>query len=319
MAEELQANLESLSQQIQRLQVRISEVRWTRPTTENISEPKDALKTNAFDAPDADLVLNSSDGIQFRVFKRILSEGSAFFQTMFTLPSGDSQSNSDVEPPIVSVAEDSQTISNLLHFLYPNPNPNLTTLKQINDLLAAAIKYDMPGVLHAVRHVFQSHSSVHLDPFAAYTIAVRHQLTEEIQIMASRTFSVSLLDMPLTDNHRFITGFEFFQLLRLHRRRAKEFIDIIKASGTTFKCPGCLRRPGDQTTNWWKDWEARACLEIQHRPSTRLAFSPAFIAKSAKVAVEDTVPCRECPLHMHSTQPLLELLKMRLDAIPILL
>jgi len=178
----------------------------------------------------------------------------------------------------------------------------------------------MQGVQHSLRKLLTSHNFAGSDPFAAYTIAVRHQLVEEIKITAGWTFSVSLLDMPLTDDHRYITGFEFFQLIKLHTRRAKEYIDIIKGSTASIKCPGCSRRNDDKVPNWWRDWESRACSEIQKRPSTRIVFSPTFIAKSAKAVTEGSAnPCFECPLNMHGSQTLLETLRMKLDLLPIVL
>lgn len=320
MTDDLQSTLASLCEQVQRLQARLNDVRFTRPTetTETpvpVQGAGDSSRVHTFDSPDADLVLKSSDGVEFRVFKQILAQGSKFFQTMFTLPS---ESNTTTELPVIDLAENSQLISSLLQFLYPIPDPSIQSLDDLNHLIAVVIKYDMPGVLHSLRRLLISHDLAAVDPFVAYTIAVRHQLPDEVKITAARTFSVSLLDMPLTDDHKYITGFEFFQLIKLHRKRAKDFIDVIKGSGSLFRCPGCSRRT-NHSANWWQDWETRACVEIQKRPCTKIVFSPAFVAKSAKAAVENQTPCLDCPMHMHSSQHCLETLRMRLDSIAIIL
>jgi BTB/POZ domain len=314
MAEELQSSIKNLSEQILRLQARLSDLGWA-PAARSSHEPVAVVKVHTFDSADADLIIKSSDGIEFRVFKRILSEGSIFFQTMFTLPTDGTSERT----PTVDITESSPIISTLLQFLYPVPDPAVKSLGELNDLIAVAIKYDMHGVQHSLRKLLVSQSFVASDPFAAFTIALRHQLVEEIKIIAGWTFSVSLLDMPLTDDHRYITGFEFFQLLKLHRRRAKEFIDTIKSFAPAIKCPGCSRRNDDQSTNWWKDWEARAFFEILNRPCTKIVFSPAFIAKSAKAVIENTSPCFECPLHMLSSQTSLETLRIKLDSLAIVL
>lgn len=330
MADDLRTSLESLCEQIQRLQVKLDETRWSRPTKslfnlsdaeEYSSKPRSAVY---FNSTDADLVLKSIDGVEFRVFRRILSEGSGFFQTMFTLPSETSESlqegpHEHHPPPVVDITEGSRDFSVILQLLYPVPEPKAQSLEQLNELLSIALKYDMPGVQHSLRNQLTSQPFATSDPFTAFTIAVRHQLVEEIKITAGWTFSVSLLDMPLTDEHRYITGYEFFQLVKLHRRRAKELLDIIKSHTLSIKCPGCSRQMDDQSTIWWKDWEARASVEIQKRPCTRIIFSPTFIAKSAKAAIESQNPCYECPLHLHTSQPLLESLRMKLDSLSIVL
>jgi len=326
MADALQMSLDALCDQVLRLQARLSDPRWSRPTgsaptsASPVDEAEESSPGNpppSFNAADADLVLRSSDGTEFRVFKRILSEGSTFFQTMFTLPT-DAPSNTN-DPPTVDLAEKSDLVSTLLAFLYPIPDPPVRTLSELNDLLAVANKYDMLGVLHTLRKLLVSDEFAIRDPFSAYTIAVRHQLTEEIKITAARTFSVSLLDMPVTNDHRYITAFEFFQLIKLHRKRAKEFTDLIRLAAPSIKCPGCSRRNGDQSTIWWKDWETRAQSEIQQRPCTKITFSPAFIAKAAKAATEGSTSCGDCPLHMHNSQFALDMLRLKLDSLPIVL
>jgi hypothetical protein len=330
MSDDLQVVLSRLTAQLQRLETGLIDLRRyhaTHPETDN--DPEETVEStnrdpdhqtggeaHPFDSSEADLILRSLDGAEFKVFKRILSEGSKFFRTMFTLPTNDAA----IQPiPTVDVPESSQLIRVLLQFLYPIPDPPVSSLTQLNELLATAIKYDMEGVSQTLRTLLVSHKFASSDPFAAFTIAIRHQLIEEIKVTASWTFSISLLDMPLTEDHRFITAYEFFQLLKLHRRRAKEYADTIRTFGQSIRCPGCLRRNDDQGCLWWKDWEARAFEEVQKRPCTKIVFSPAFIAKSAKAAIENRAPCFDCPLHIHSSQNSLETLRMKLDSLPIIL
>lgn len=327
MADDLRPSLEHLCDQIQRLQVRLSDVRWARPSNstvpldgENEESTSPLTRVYSFDSPEANLILKAIDGVEFRVFRRILSEGSKFFQTMLSLPSGGSHpSLSEDQLPIIDIAENSHTFSEVLQFLYPVPDPLVQSLGQLNELLSIALKYDMPGVQHSLRNQLVSQPFSTSDPFTAFTIAVRHQLVDEIKLTAGWTFSVSLLEMPLTDDHRYITGYEFFQLVKLHRRRAKEFNDIIKAYGSTIKCQGCSRRDDDQSSVWWKDWESRAFVEIQKRPCTKIVFSPTFISKSAKAAIESRNPCYDCPLHMHTSQASMESLRMKLDSLTVAL
>lgn len=71
--------------------------------------------------PDADVIIRSSDSVDFRVRKTVLAEVSAFFKQMFSLPQEDcrntsvSSSSNDstrsAELPVIPVAEDEDELS----------------------------------------------------------------------------------------------------------------------------------------------------------------------------------------------------------------
>lgn len=74
---------------------------------------------------EADVILRSSDGVDFRVRKAVLSEASTFFREMFTLPQGNASSNDigEEEPavdelPVVPVAEDQDILHVFLRYVY---------------------------------------------------------------------------------------------------------------------------------------------------------------------------------------------------------
>lgn len=68
-----------------------------------------------FDDADADVILRSADGADFRLYKVILAKASPFFRGMFTLP----DSHPPGEPQVVTMTEDADTLSNLLRLRYP--------------------------------------------------------------------------------------------------------------------------------------------------------------------------------------------------------
>jgi len=63
-----------------------------------------------FDRTNADVILHTSDDVEFRVHRIILSMASSFFDTMFSLP----QSGSSSDLQSVDVTEDSRTMETLL-------------------------------------------------------------------------------------------------------------------------------------------------------------------------------------------------------------
>ena len=99
-----------------------------------------------FDHAKADIILRSSDNIDFRVFKLFLSLASPFFETLFDIPQP-TEENGDQEIKdglvVVPVAEGSKTLDALLRFCYPctlADDPKLEVLKDAMDVLEAARK-----------------------------------------------------------------------------------------------------------------------------------------------------------------------------------
>lgn len=77
-----------------------------------------------FDHAKADIILHSSDNIDFRIFKLFLSLASPFFETVFELTqsaktSGNQEIKADDDLVVIRVPENSKTLDSLLRFFYP--------------------------------------------------------------------------------------------------------------------------------------------------------------------------------------------------------
>jgi len=71
-----------------------------------------------FDVPNADLIIRSSDSVDFRVHKPVLAMGSPIFRDMFSLPQpSDSEFVDGL--PVVRLDEDSGLLNSLISILYP--------------------------------------------------------------------------------------------------------------------------------------------------------------------------------------------------------
>jgi hypothetical protein len=73
-----------------------------------------------FDVPDANLIIRSSDFVDFRVHKPVLAMASPVFKDLFTLPQP-SDSESDDDLPVVKLPEDSELLHSLVSIIYPVP------------------------------------------------------------------------------------------------------------------------------------------------------------------------------------------------------
>ncbi|KAK7024431.1 hypothetical protein VNI00_016282 [Paramarasmius palmivorus] len=94
-----------------------------------------------FDAPSADVVLRTSDNIDFRVSRFILSLVSPFFRDMFTLPPPSQPTDED---QVVNVTEDGVTIDCTLRLIYPGQRqPPMKTWKEVSSVFRTLVKYQM--------------------------------------------------------------------------------------------------------------------------------------------------------------------------------
>ncbi len=83
------------------------------------------LRTNStaspvepFDAPDANLIIRSSDLVNFRVHKPVLAMASPFFKHLLSHPQPSDSEFFD-ELPVFQLPEDSELLNCLISILYP--------------------------------------------------------------------------------------------------------------------------------------------------------------------------------------------------------
>jgi hypothetical protein len=110
-----------------------------------------------FDHVDADIILRSSDQVNFYVYQVILSASSPFFKSMFSLPQPNI-SASKKQITSVDLPENSKTIATLLTYIYPvipaEHDVEPESLDDMMDALVAAKKYDMASVSRCLNQMF---------------------------------------------------------------------------------------------------------------------------------------------------------------------
>jgi hypothetical protein len=71
-----------------------------------------------FDVPDANLIIRSSDLVDFRVHKPILAMAAPFFKDLLSLPQPPDSETVD-GLPMVQLSESSELLNSLISILYP--------------------------------------------------------------------------------------------------------------------------------------------------------------------------------------------------------
>ena len=140
----------------------------------------------------ADVILQSSDLVSFRVHRSILAISSPFFKDLFSLPQPRDDEAAD-GLPIVHVPENAELLHSLLTVLYPIPSVIPNSYEKTLTLLAALQKYDMVIAISTVRPEIARQLPTTEAAFHVYAIASGKQLVPEMETAARLT-----LDHPMT-------------------------------------------------------------------------------------------------------------------------
>ncbi|KAH9986365.1 hypothetical protein BJV77DRAFT_1029196 [Russula vinacea] len=160
------------------------------------------------DMYNADVILQSSDLVNFRVHRSVLVASSPFFAAMFSLP----QPQNDAAPnelPVVHLSEDAEVLNSLISVLYPVPPEMPLSSDNILSLLSAAAKYDMDEAQSSIRAEASRRgllSSTRAEIFRVYAVAYRKGLISEVATAARLTLGHSLTFESLGDALRLFDG-----------------------------------------------------------------------------------------------------------------
>lgn len=174
-----------------------------------------------FDHAKADIILRSSDKVDFRIFKLFLSLASPFFETLFDIPQPAQASAEQIKDGLVviPVTEDSKTLDVLLRFCYPctlADDPHLETFEHIIPVLEAAKKYALDAIERKVCHTLSNPKILEVEPFRCFAIAHRGQLREEALLAARYTLTQPLLPSWFQEINM-ITATDLLVLLTYHQ------------------------------------------------------------------------------------------------------
>ncbi|KAI6149640.1 hypothetical protein BKA82DRAFT_161490 [Pisolithus tinctorius] len=252
-----------------------------------------------FDNEKADVILRSSDNIDFRVFKLFLSLASPFFETLFDLPQPSEEMSTDVEIkdglPVVPVSEDSKTLDPLLRFCYPctlADDPALEDFRDVINVLEAAKKYSLDAIERTVCKSLFNPKILETNSLRCFSIACRARLQDECILAAKYTLREPLLPMWF-EEIKLITSTELLALLTYHRKcgtavqalkndftwitteyphtRATHWMTALRSDGYNNCCQRTIsgRYPalhGYGVAQWWEAFMDATFLDLQDKP-----------------------------------------------------
>ncbi|KAH8985648.1 hypothetical protein EDB86DRAFT_3083454 [Lactarius hatsudake] len=186
-------------------------------TSEN-SDPSSA--SLCLDLPDANIIVRSSDRVNFRVHKSVLAVSSPFFKDLLSLPQPLDDELVD-GLPVIHLSEDADLLNSLVSLLYPISPVIPSSYEKVFALLAACQKYDMESVqsnIRAATKLGMFPTPVEAEAFRACAIAGSLGLDPELEDAARLTLGYPMTFESLGEQLRSFKGQSLCDLVRYRKR-----------------------------------------------------------------------------------------------------
>lgn len=208
--------------------LRTAPIRHPPPTTQNpppydpSSDSQPPEHHPAFTSEDADRVLRSSEGTNYRVHSFVLCTTSGYFRSLLRGEGAEQPDNN-----VIQLEAPDKVLEPLLRIICCLPLERWKSLHIVDGVIVHAEKYDMPGVLSAMRSVVISPLALE-QPFWSYTIASHFGWEEEAKVASKHTLKLSINDESYDTVLERMSSQALRKLQRLHQRRVdavKELLD----------------------------------------------------------------------------------------------
>jgi len=207
-----------------------------------------------FDDHRADLILRTSDDVDFRVHKIILSLASPFFNDMLSLPKPALPQQGDMSRDglhVITLSESSKALEIALHLVYPATSPMLR-LDKLDDILAVLEfekKYDTKFNVSFIEAGLKG--ALDKDPVGVYSISVAYGFFDVAKLAAIK--SCRLPARSMTSRYlQQITSEQFFQLLSLRFEVDEALYELVKNSSWFVESIGSSRTAPSYCTTCWE-------------------------------------------------------------------
>ncbi|TFK79959.1 hypothetical protein K466DRAFT_656739 [Polyporus arcularius HHB13444] len=198
------------------------------PVHRNTPEPRAA--SSPFNKPSADIILRTSDHVDFHVYSQILIAASPFFEGMFEVPQPPADQQELKEGrPIIELSEDSNTIETLLRICYPVNKPAQRTVQEMEVALRVAMKLEMELAITVLTDGLKGVALT--SPMQVWAAACRLHLeglarTAANALVARSAWSVHpLLPFDELGDMEGISAGDYYRLSEFHRRKAQVSAD----------------------------------------------------------------------------------------------
>jgi len=168
----------------------------------------------------------SSDGIRFKVNANALRSASQVFRTTLSLPQPGEPSP---EAVMENLGEEGSTIAGILSIITSQELPSLKTIDELEPLLWAADKWDMPGPLSLFRLLLIRDPSFARDhPIRLYKIGAQMEWKDLVSLAVRRSSYDDIFNKPdLIPVFHELGTHRLLPLVKLHNDLHRQFRTIL--------------------------------------------------------------------------------------------
>ncbi|KAJ7281374.1 hypothetical protein C8J57DRAFT_74096 [Mycena rebaudengoi] len=177
-----------------------------------------------FDDPGADIIVRSSEGVNFRTYKLLLALASPHFRGMFELPQATNQATDEMNGvPVIFLYDNKNQVcgKDIVHFLLASCHPERLQSKTsvpveiAREVVDVAMRYEM---LWAVKMVLGDAFLLEENPILVFALACRYGTQKDASVAAKETLRFAIKDFPSEPALELISGLQYHTLLQFHRR-----------------------------------------------------------------------------------------------------
>ncbi|KAJ7452903.1 hypothetical protein FB451DRAFT_1521025 [Mycena latifolia] len=222
---------------------------------------------SAFSSAEADIVLESSDGILYRIDSYTLRTTSGLFSTILSLPAP--KGGHSAEP--IALHEPAAAAEPLLRLMCGLNTPPWRSFDELESILLLAERWDAPGPITYLRTALDAPKWAVAHPLRLYALATHFGWRAEAQRASTATLSLDLFAPAHADALGRLPAPALLALLHLHRARRDTLRTLLNSpdrflagNGEPFQCSACAVTPLDNRT--WRALKARLVREMEVAP-----------------------------------------------------
>lgn len=192
------------------------EINSKNPTMDE--ERSNKVAPPPFNDAHADVILRSSDHVDFQVYRIILTNASQVFRDMFAVPQP--TGGRDAGAPIIEMAEDEASLDVMLRCCYPGLAPTITSTAQAAQILRWTDKFGLYGIAERVGREFEEFGEIESKPVEAFALACQYRWRGVAVRAAKASLKLSadeLIEQQADAALSAITGKEYQVLFQYHR------------------------------------------------------------------------------------------------------
>jgi hypothetical protein len=271
------------------------------PTSENSGPPFGPL---CLDLPDSNIIIRSSDQVNFRVHKSLLVLSSPFFKSLLSPQPYVGEFMDGL--PVVQLSEDVDLVNSLVSLLYPTTPIIPSSYEKVFALLAVCQKYDMTSIqshirAEIIRGTFPA--PVGTEAFRAYAITSNLGLIPEMERAARLTLDYPMTFESLGEALQSFKGRVLCDLVR-YRKRCRDNVvscldSFLEVRSRSEIWEGCNHRQGyggmPNNADWPHNFFTNKSDELK-KSFIHAVFSPSNILEEYFEALKNhrNTKCNSC-------------------------